>query len=288
MYKIGMVGAQSFHSSAFTEIINSADTPTACVTHIWSEKGHEERCAEIAEKYQIETICKNYTDMIGEIDIAFIVTRNGNDHFEQVKPFIDAKIPIWIDKPIALSVEDAVRICDYAQKDGVMLLGGSTLKSCRSIKQFKADVAKLERVDYFAMSYCSSVGSPTGGISFYSSHLAEVAYIFFGSEIDSLRACVNGDTVTVLLNYKCGTVASLIMTLGGYQMTGTAIWGNDHYIARTLNVDDCYTEEVKHVLAVLEKRDKPLGRDEIIEPIKIVKAIERALDADGALVKYDI
>lgn len=287
MYRIGLVGAQSFHSSEFAKIINNSGVIDARVTHIWSEEGHEERCAQIKEENGIEKICANYTDMIGEIDIAFIVTRNGNDHFEQIKPFVDANIPVWIDKPIALTIGDIVKICDYAESHNAMLMGGTTLKSCKSIKQLKSDIEKFERVDYLSLSYCSSVGSPTGGISFYSIHLAELAYMYFGSDIESLRACVNGDTVTVLLNYKNGTVANLIMTKGGYTMTGTAIWGNEGYISRVLDVNDCYDEELRYIIDVVEKRAEPRRRDEFIEPVKIMEAIEDALDADGALVMYE-
>ncbi len=287
MYRIGMVGAQSFHSSEFAKIINKGGVIDARVTHIWPEEGHEERCAQIKEECGIEKICTNYADMVGEIDIVFIATRNGNDHFEQMKPFVDANIPVWIDKPIALTLEDIVRICDYAEERGSMLMGGTPLKSCKSIQQFKSDIEKFEKIDYLSLSYCSSVGSPTGGISFYSIHLAEIVYRYLGSDIDSLRACVNGDTVTVLLNYKSGTVVNLIMTKAGYTMTGTAICGHSNYISRVLDVDDGYPEEIRYVVDVVEKKAKPCSRDEFIEPVKIVEAIEDALAADGALVKYN-
>ena len=60
------------------------------------------------------------------------------------------------------------------------------------------------RIDYFSFSYCSSVDAPTGGVSFYGIHLAEIICYLFGNAIEKIVPNQFGKTVTVLLQYSSG------------------------------------------------------------------------------------
>jgi len=44
--------------------------------------------------------------MIGKIDVAFIVFRHSGLHLEYAKPFIENKVPVFIDKPLAAITSD--------------------------------------------------------------------------------------------------------------------------------------------------------------------------------------
>lgn len=285
MYRIGLVGAQSFHAQEFSKLINQLGVIDAAVTHIWGEPGQEECTAQLSSEYKIQTVCYNYTDMLGNIDAAMLLTRNGADHFKQAKPFMDARIPIWIDKPVALHSSDVATLCDYAQSHHVPLMGGSTLKHSSKIRDLKQLLTSFEKIDYFSFSYCSSIDAPTGGASFYGIHLAEIIYHLFGDEINSIVANRYGKTITVLLNYKNGMVANLIMTDGGYKNTYSVIGGGS-YAAAHIDCHDCYEQELQYLYDVLSGRTAPLSPSQFTVPVKIMEAVEQAMVCESQQLPY--
>ena len=198
------------------------------------------------------------------------------DSVEQAKPFFDARIPVWVDKPIALDSADAEKLCAYAQASGMPLMGGSTLKHSSDIQSLKNLLTEFERIDYFSFSYCSSVDAPTGGVSFYGIHLAEIICYLFGDSIETITANQFGKTVTVLLQYKNGMVANLIMTDGGYENTYSIV-GGGKYAAEHISCSDCYAKELQYMYDVLSGRAEPLSPAQFITPVKLMHAIEQAL-----------
>ncbi len=276
MLKIGFIGAQSFHAQEFASLINKSGVIDARVTHIWAEPGQEERVQQLSHEYEIPVICKNYTDMIGKVDAVMLLTRNGADHVEQAKPFLNAQIPVWVDKPIALDSRDAEKLCALVQKSGMPLMGGSTLKHSSDMQTLKDLLAEFKQIDYFSFSYCSSVDAPTGGVSFYGIHLAEIICYLFGDAVETITAKQFGKTVTVLLQYKGGMVANLIMTDGGYENTYNII-GGGKYAAAHINCQDCYAKELEYMYNVLTGQDKPLSPIQFTAPVKLMHAIEQAL-----------
>lgn len=285
MFKIGLIGAQSYHAEQFSKLINTLGVIDAKITHIWGEPGQEKRAAQLSEAHGIATVCPNYTDMIGQIDAALLITRNGADHFAQAKPFMDAHIPIWIDKPIALDSTDVETLCAYAEANGTPLMGGSTLKHSTDLCNLANLIADFERIDYFSFSFCSSVDAPTGGVSFYGFHVAEIIYHLFGGEIETIIANRHGKTITVLLNYKNGMTANLIMTDGGFENTYSIV-GGGHYAAAHITCHDCYEQEMHYLYDVLTGRADPLTAEQFITPARIMETIEQALANEGKPIKY--
>lgn len=276
MLKIGFIGAQSFHAKEFASFVNQSGVIDAQVTHIWGEPGQEERVQQISHECGIQTVCKDYTDMIGEIDAAMLLTRNGADHVSQAKPFLDAHIPIWIDKPIALDSADAEKLCALVQESGLPLMGGSTLKHSSDLQMLKSLIAGFERIDYFSFSYCSSVDAPTGGVSFYGIHLAEIICYLFGNAIEKIVPNQFGKTVTVLLQYSSGMVANLVMTDGGYDNTYSII-GGGKYAAGHIACQDCYEKELQYMYDVIAGRAEPLSPAQFIAPVKLMEDIVQTL-----------
>lgn len=287
MYKVGIIGAESYHSEQFAKLINEKKLIDAKVTHLWAEPNQQERAEYIKNTYGIETLCESYEEMIGKVDVAFIVTRNGANHFEQAKPFMDANIPLWIDKPIALNSEDVNSLCEYADKHGAKLLGGSTLKDSAEMEELKNKLSAFETLGYFSLSYCSSVGNPNGGISFYSIHMTELAYYLFGDDnLESLSVSCNDKTVVALFNYRGGLTLSLAMASGAYQLTYAAA-GCNEYAAGCMTCSDCYSRALEHVVEVIEGKRSALTKEEFTIPVKLMELVEEASETPGKIIYYN-
>ena len=73
------------------------------VTHIWTQDQTISR--HVAQATKIATINQRPEDMIGAIDALLLARDDAEHHYLHAKPFLEAGLPVYIDKPIALSVD---------------------------------------------------------------------------------------------------------------------------------------------------------------------------------------
>ena len=82
--------------------------PNAHVTHIWTQETEISR--HVAAASNIPNVVGRAGDMIGQVDAILLARDDPENHYEMAKPFIEAGLPIYIDKPLAVSREEAERI----------------------------------------------------------------------------------------------------------------------------------------------------------------------------------
>lgn len=73
----------------------------ARVTHVWTQDEAESK--KIARASRIDTVSRKPEDMIGEIDALLLARDDAHNHLRFADPFLRAGLPIYIDKPVALS-----------------------------------------------------------------------------------------------------------------------------------------------------------------------------------------
>jgi predicted dehydrogenase len=118
----------------------------AKVTCVWSQS--EEISQSIAKTTGIEHIAGNLEEMAGMVDAVILGRDDPENHVAMAKPFIDAGIPIFIDKPLTLSLSEL----DYFANE---IAGGKLIMSCSSMRyanecmvarQEIASIGKIELV----------------------------------------------------------------------------------------------------------------------------------------------
>ncbi|MFM9242221.1 Gfo/Idh/MocA family oxidoreductase, partial [Legionella pneumophila] len=48
----------------------------------------------------------DYEEMIGKIDLVFIARDDYQTHYKMAKPFLEHGIPVFIDKPLTLNIDE--------------------------------------------------------------------------------------------------------------------------------------------------------------------------------------
>lgn len=82
----------------------------AKVTHIWTQDNVlSER---IAKASNIACVANDFVDLIGSVDAVLLARDDAENHLCFARPFLEAGIPIYIDKPLALSVNEAKTLLD--------------------------------------------------------------------------------------------------------------------------------------------------------------------------------
>lgn len=115
----------------------------ACVTHVWAQD--KKIASSIARASLIETVVDCYTDMIGKVDGVLLARDDAETHLEFAAPFLDAGIPIYVDKPLALSVDDAKALIRRQRYPG-QLFSCSALRYAKEFQLSELDWKQIGRL----------------------------------------------------------------------------------------------------------------------------------------------
>jgi len=177
----------------------------ATVTHVWAQD--REIAAHIAQASCIEHVTDRYTDMIGRVDGVLLARDDAETHFEFATPFLRAGLPVYIDKPLALSVAEAKRLLDAQQYAG-QIFSCSALRYARELQLSAADRVQLGEVRHV------HAVSPKGWDE-YAAHVIEpvMALAGPGATVADAEVLRNGDSTTLSAQFS-GGLHALISTLG--------------------------------------------------------------------------
>jgi hypothetical protein len=138
--RIGIIGCDTSHCVAFTETLNNPQAKghiaggkvvaafkggSQDIPQSWSRV--DEFSKELREKYGIR-FYDTIEEMCANVDAVLLESVDGRPHLEQVKPVLRARKPVFIDKPIAGSLRDAIEIFQLAKEAKVPIFSSSGLR----------------------------------------------------------------------------------------------------------------------------------------------------------------
>src|SRR5262249_24538928 len=78
-------------------------------------------------------------DMIDKVDGRLIESQQGSVHYDRARPFLEAGLPCYVDKPFTCSAIDARKIIELATKKRVPVFSSSSLRYAPELVAFIAD-----------------------------------------------------------------------------------------------------------------------------------------------------
>ena len=287
MIRLGIIGSDNFHAVAFAKVCNTTDSGPqrrdARVVAICG--GDPARTEEVARIGNIPAITATPDEMIGQIDAALIVNRHGGLHAQYALPFLEAGIPTWVDKPFALTSEDAEAMLSTANRVGTPLASFSTLRYASYTRRFQRKMLPVGRLLTGTVSGANhGAGAPPdayGGLPFYGCHVAELLGEIFGIGVTSVQASRHGTHILATVYYNDERVVSL-QFLGdvqpGWHVTAYAADGSGHY---QVDTRDCYRRGLDVILRMVRTGQRPLSDDQLLESVRVMEMITRALASDA-------
>ena len=138
--RIGIIGCDTSHVVAFTETLNnpeakghvpggkivaaykggSLDIPSS-ISHI---EGYSKT---LQEKYGVK-IYDSIEELCKDVDAVCLESVDGRPHLTQVKPVLQARKPVFIDKPMAATLADVREIFRLAKEANVPVFSSSSLR----------------------------------------------------------------------------------------------------------------------------------------------------------------
>ncbi|MDT0689810.1 Gfo/Idh/MocA family oxidoreductase [Salegentibacter sp. F188] len=119
------------------------------VTHIWTQ--NKKISEHIAAASKISNVVDNLEDMVGAVDAILLARDDAENHKQMAEPFIKAGLPVFIDKPFALSIEDAEEMLSWRTYD-TQIYSCSAIRFAEELKLNKEEKEELGSIQYVEAS----------------------------------------------------------------------------------------------------------------------------------------
>ena len=276
MKKIAILGCENSHANAFLKFIKEKEefSDIECIGVYSVDPAASEK---LRDNFGV-SVLENYDSAVGKIDGLIITARHGGDHYKFAKPYIESGIPMFIDKPITVSEEEAVEFMQALKARGTRISGGSSLKQDVYISELKADalaeVGGKTLGGFIRAPYQAE--NAYGGFYFYAQHLVEMVCEIFGRYPKSVEAKQNGKTINVLFHYDNYDCAGLFCD-GSYLYYAARMAEKASKSFEIPTTTDWYYREFKEFAEILAGGEQTCTYEDFISPVFIMNAIERSL-----------
>ena len=280
MKKIVILGCENSHASSFLNTIKkNADFSDVEVIGVYSDE--LAACEKLNQNYGVP-IMENFADAVGKVDGVVITARNGANHPIYAAPYLDSGVPLYIDKPITNTEEEAISFIGELEARGIKYTGGSCLRHDNFIRELgednRNDVDGKTLGGEFRAPLDSA--SPYGGFYFYAPHLVESVMVIFGKNVKSVKAFKNGIKTTVIFRYADFDVVGLFVE-NNYVYYATrhsekSVKGGK--IASGVGNDWIYNE-FKDYHNLLCGGETGVSKEDFVAPVFVMNAIKRSIDS---------
>jgi len=278
MFKIGIIGTENSHGTALATLFR--DDPDFSDIQVVAVGGdYPESNQKLAEEIGINSVVQRPEDMVSLVDAVMITARDGIYHAPFARPFLEAGIPLFIDKPFTVDLAEGKALAKEARERGVPVMGGSTLKYAYDVLLLANEAQKRlasEELCGGCVTAPLHIDSPYSGFFFYSSHLVEMSLAIFGYHPKAVTATRKGEHVTALVDYE------------SFSVTNAFVGGGKQYAAQIFSKKQIYTRDVELTFitkgiasdfaTMLRTGKMPQSYEELVYPVLYMNAIKESYE----------
>lgn len=284
MTRIGIVGSDNSHAVAYSRLANIAKI--AGDSRIVAISGPDpERTKEVAGLGEIPEIVEDFRDLVGMVDAALVIHRHGDLHAEHAIPLLEAGIPVYVDKPFAVSLEDCQRMLGAAKAGSALLTSSSSLRWAPTTTALADQLPELGEIRVGQFAGPCDFESQYAGPFFHATHVAEIAFRLMGDDVRTVQATRSGKNVVANLVFENEAVATFSYLGDAAYHFHATLFGTDDFAAREIVAgDESYGAGLLMFLDAVKSGEAPLGEKQLLMPIAFVHAMQASLTGNGELV----
>jgi len=189
--RAGMIGLTTSHVIAFTNLINDpkATGPMAQVEVVAGFPGgiqDNPSSWDRRPKYTEELrqkgirIYESIPEILRDVDVVLLEEVDGRPHLEWARPVIEARKPLFIDKPLAGNLADCIEIFQLAKEKGVPCFSSSSLRFGWGLEEIRAGKSRFGKVKKCIAWSPMSIEPHHPDLYWYGIHGVEILFTIMG------------------------------------------------------------------------------------------------------------
>lgn len=250
--------------------------PGARVTHVWTDDPAD--APKVAAASLIANVASSPEEVIGHVDAAVIATDDGNDHVRRARPFVDAGLPVFIDKPLATNTADLRQFIAW-QRAGKVILSTSGMRYAPEMQLSAEQKASLGDLRWITSFTCKTWER-------YGIHALEAVYPLLGPGFISVQTQAQAGSDLVHLTHGSGVQVTLAAIHDAYGSFGAVhLYGaKGHLPLRLSDTYHAFRGQLVAFVDMLHTGQPPFPFSQTIELMAIIIAGIRSRENDGKKV----
>lgn len=290
--RVGMIGLDTSHATEFTARLNDpASTnyvpgarvvvamPQASADLPMSKDRIDAYTAEVHDKFGVRIVF-DIKELLDACDAVMILSLDGRAHPAQVKSIVDSKKPIFLDKPVAASLRDCVRIYEMAEEAGAPIFSASSLRWYPGLMELA--VAKIDGVSG-AFAYGPAPKQPEHPtLFFYGIHPTEALFTVLGTGCTTVTSLSSEGATVVTARWadgRIGTLYAMHTWPADYKVT---LFGKDKVLEQKIGVD--YTPLVREIVKFFLTKQPPVSPAKTLEIYAFMQAADESIAKSGRAI----
>ena len=291
--RLGLIGLDTSHVTAFTKLLNDTKhkdhVPGGKVVAAFKGGSPDiESSASRVDGYtkQLQDefgvkIVPTIEELCQQVDAVLLMSVDGRPHLEQAKPVIKAGKPMFIDKPVAGSLRDAIEIFRLAKEAKVPVFSSSSYRYYDSLVEVKkANVGEIRSV----ISYGPAHLEPHHpDLFWYGVHPTEALFTMLGTGCETVSRTTTPDTDIISGIWSGGRIGTLHALRKGPTPHKVIVFGTKAVAEQKGSGD--YAPLVREIMKFLKTGVAPVTPEETIELFAFMEAADESKRQGGAPVK---
>lgn len=286
--KLGIVGTDTSHVIAFTKILNDPNNkdhvPGARIVAAFkggskdiesSYSRVDKYAAELQKDWGIE-IVPDIDTLCRKVDAVLLESVDGRPHLEQAKQIIKHKKPMFIDKPLSSTLEDAREIARLAKQAGVPWFTASSLRWNEMTSTMKVPGTTA------VMTWGPGPTEPHHhlDLSWYAIHPIELMYAFLGPGCVEVTRVESEAGDVIVGRWKDGRIGTVRTNrpYGGY---GAVVFTKDQQLLSPPKPKTGYQQMLGEIVKFFQTKTPPVSNEESLEVFAFMDAALRSKQAGG-------
>jgi predicted dehydrogenase len=290
--RIGVVGLDTSHTVSFAKLLNEPSNPRhisgGLITRAWKGGSPDIEAsasrvngfaAEMSGSYGVK-LCNSIEDVMQDVDAVMILSLDGRTHLEEARRIFPFHKPVFIDKPLAASLRDAIAIFRLAQQLQTPCFSASA-------ERFASDILKLKQAKIGHLNGVSTFGPAAiephhPDLYWYGIHAVEKCYALMGMGCETVVRIHTADTDVVTGVWHDGRVATVRGNRNTKYAFGVTEFGSEAVVVG--EQAEGYEGLLTEILQFFRTGIAPVSHAETIEVLTFMEAADESKRRGGVPV----
>ncbi len=296
LIRAGIIGLDTSHVVAFTKLFN-AETPRPDVAGVRIVAAYPGGSPDIPSsrdrvvgftndlrsKFGV-TIVDSIDELLAKVDVVLLESVDGRPHLEQARPVFKAHKPVFIDKPVAGTLADAIAIFALARETNTPCFSSSSLRFGPGLAAIH-DLTKVGDIVGCDVYGPCTLEEHHPDLFWYGVHGAEMLFTIMGSGCQSVSRTQTESSEMVVGTWNEGRVGTFRGIRKGPYKYGGMLFGTK---GNALIGDyGGYEPLVVEIVKFFKTGKSPVSADETIEIFAFMEAADESKRQGGKPVTLE-
>ncbi len=290
--RIGILGTDTSHTEAFAKLLNDPSNPQHIpggrIVAAWkggspdvpqSANRVEGYAAGLSRNFGAK-ICDSIEEVASGVDAIMILNVDGRPHLAEARKVFPFRKPVFVDKPMAGSLRDAIEIFRLARQYNVPCFSASGERFTPDVSDLRAaKIGKLRGV----FSYGPAEIEPhVPDLFWYGIHAVEKAYAIMGTGCETVVRTYTPDADVVTGVWSDGRVATIRGSRNTKYAFGITVFGSEAVING--KPAEGYEGLITQIMRFYQTGVAPVSHEETIECLAFMEAADESKRRGGVPV----